>query len=175
MREILCIIFLLFTSAGLLRGQQQPVYKEKKEKLPVAVAPQPVAFSHKKHASADMACIDCHVDAAEKDQAGIPNVEQCMTCHEAIQTDSPEIKKLAQAHERNEKVKWVRVYQVPDFVFFSHANHLKAEQECVTCHGPVAQRDVLAKEVSTGMIACMNCHAARKFSNECYLCHQLGH
>ncbi|MBI1941909.1 MAG: cytochrome c3 family protein [Acidobacteria bacterium] len=175
MKKVCAILLLLCPAAALTSGQQQPVYKAKKEKLPAAVAPQPIAFSHKKHASAEMGCLDCHVDALEDGRAGLPSVEECMACHQSIKTDSPEIMKLAAIRRRNEKVNWVAVYRVPDFVFFSHANHLQAGEECVTCHGPVAQREVLAKEISTNMTACMNCHAARKVSNECYLCHQLGH
>lgn len=175
MKKVFGIFLLLCSTGALISGRQQPAYKGKKEILPAVVIPQPIAFSHKKHASAEIACRDCHLDAPEKDQAGIPNVEQCMACHEAIATDSAEIRKLDEFQKRNEKVKWVRVYQVPDFVFFSHASHLKAGEDCVTCHGPVAQREVLAKEISTSMMACMNCHAQRKVSNECHLCHQLGH
>jgi hypothetical protein len=156
-------------------GQKPTAYKGKEEKLPRTVSPQPIAFSHKKHASVGLSCLQCHSGAAEQDQAGLPNTEQCMVCHETVLNDNPEIKKLAGAHKRGEKVKWVRVYQVPDFVFFSHASHVKAGELCVTCHGPVHQRDVLAKEVSTTMTSCMNCHAARKASRECSLCHQLGH
>jgi hypothetical protein len=68
----------------------------------------------------------------------------------------------------------VRVYQTPDFVFFSHKNHLKAGETCETCHGPVATREVLAKEVSTNMTACMNCHVQRGATTECFFCHELG-
>ena len=73
------------------------------------------------------------------------------------------------------KIAWVRVYQVPQFVFFNHGNHRKAGIECVTCHGPVADREVLAQEISAGLVGCMNCHAARKVSTECHFCHALGY
>ena len=121
----------------------------------------------------------CHMDAEKKDQAGLPTVEQCAVCHtSSSQRPDPaagaELKKLAEIHSRKERVKWVRVYRVPDIVFFSHRNHLKAGEKCVTCHGPVASRHVLAKEVSTSMTTCMNCHMSRRVPNECYLCHDLG-
>jgi len=175
LKKTLSVIFLLLSSGVLVLGQKTPVYKGREEKLPAAVAPQPIAFSHKKHAAAEIACLDCHADATEKDFADIPNVEQCMLCHQSIKTESAEVKKLAAIQKRNEKMEWVPVYRVPDFVFFSHVNHLKAGEQCVTCHGPVAERDVLAKEVSTSMTSCMNCHASRKVSNACDLCHQLGY
>ena len=85
-----------------------------------------------------------------------------------------EIAKLAQMHKNGESPLWVRVYKVPDFVFFNHSSHVKASVECQTCHGPIETRDVLAKEVSTSMTTCMDCHVERKVSNECNMCHDLG-
>jgi hypothetical protein len=97
-----------------------------------------------------------------------------MACHRAIRPDAPDVKKLAAFHQRGEKIPWLRVYRVRDFVFFSHANHVKAGAACADCHGPVESRDVLLKEVSTNMASCVNCHRARKASTDCSLCHQLG-
>ncbi|MCI0417864.1 MAG: cytochrome c family protein [Acidobacteria bacterium] len=174
LRELICGVSMLWlVSAGM--GQQSPTYKGKEEKLPASVSSQPIAFSHKKHMGLGMRCLDCHVDAGEKDRAGLPQAEQCLACHSTIKADSPEVKKLVGVEKQGRKVQWVRVYLVPDFVFFSHANHLKAKLACAACHGPVEKRDVLAKEVSTSMVACMNCHAAKRVSNECSFCHQLGH
>jgi hypothetical protein len=167
---------LLVTSAAGVQAQEKPrAYTPPDEKLPVVVAPQPFPFSHKKHAAAGQTCLDCHARAAERESAGFPSTDQCMTCHETIKADSAKIKKLAAAHRRGDMVKWVRVYRLEDFVFFSHASHFKAGVQCESCHGPVAERDVLAKEVSINMVACMNCHAARKAPNGCSFCHQLGH
>jgi hypothetical protein len=160
--------------AGGLAAQTAGGYKGKQEDLPIKVAPQPIAFSHKKHSTAGLKCLDCHSGADRKERAGLPQAEQCMLCHATIATDSAEVGKLASFHERGEKAGWVRVYQLPDFVFFSHASHRKAGETCGTCHGPVETREVLAKEVSTSMIQCMNCHAAKKVSTECHLCHDLG-
>lgn len=156
-------------------GQQPPAgYKGQEEKLPATVAPQPIAFSHKKHLATGQTCADCHAGAAEQDEAGFPPTEFCMACHETIKAGSREIKKLAATHLQGEKVKWVRIYRLPDFVFFSHATHAQAGSQCRDCHGPVEKRSVLAKEVSTSMVACMNCHAAKEAPNGCSACHQLG-
>jgi hypothetical protein len=135
---------------------------------------QPLPFSHKTHAAAGLACLDCHAGAKAKESAGVAPPNKCMFCHISIKADSEPIRKLAQAQKSGQAIPWVRVYRVPAFVFFSHASHAKAGVECVTCHGPVAERDVLSAEISTKMQMCVNCHTARKASTECALCHQLG-
>jgi predicted CXXCH cytochrome family protein len=175
MRRIGYGLFLLWLCVGTVRGQQPPaVYRGQQEKLPVAVAPQPIAFSHKKHFAMRQTCVDCHAGATGEEEPGLPKTDLCMACHETIKTRSREIKKLAAARQRGERLNWVRVYRLPDFVFFSHANHTKAGLKCQECHGPVEKRDVLAKEVSTSMVACMNCHAVKKAPMGCSACHQLG-
>lgn len=175
MRIRTLVLLAAFLVRGLLSvAQEAPIYKGKEEKLPQEVAPQPVAFSHQQHVSAGITCLDCHPGADKKERAGLPQAGQCMLCHEAIKADSPPIVKLKAIQEAGATIPWVRVYNVPDFVFFSHANHVKGGVECATCHGPVGQREVLSKEVSTSMISCMNCHAVREVDNHCHFCHSLG-
>jgi len=163
-----------FLAAFLLVAQAPRQYQGKEEKLPLEVGPQPVAFSHKQHAAAKLACADCHPGATSKERAGLPAASRCLACHRTIVPDHPEVRKLGAFEKKGGRIPWVRVYQVPEFVFFSHASHTGAGIDCETCHGPVAERDVLAKEVSTSMTACMSCHAAREVSNDCHFCHALG-
>ncbi|MCW5977221.1 MAG: cytochrome c3 family protein [Bryobacteraceae bacterium] len=168
-------IAVIWLAAAVAGGQDQPVYKSKEEELPQRVAPQPVPFSHKVHAEAGSACKDCHTTAATKERAGLPQADRCMLCHRTVKADSPAVQELAKYQREGKRIAWVRVYRVPEFVFFSHANHGKAGEACETCHGPVATRDEVAKEVSTTMTSCMNCHAAREVSNDCHFCHSLGY
>ena len=168
------LLFFGLLLLGAASAQEQQAYQGIEEKLPIEVGPQPLPFSHKQHVAAGLSCKDCHVNVAKKERAGLPDAERCMLCHMAIKTDSPAVQKLARIHQDGKRLDWVRVYRVPDFVFFSHANHVKAQVECASCHGPVEKRDVLAKEVSTSMITCMNCHVAKKASISCHLCHELG-
>lgn len=158
-REILSALAALCVLCG--NGFAQQSYAGIDEKVPVSVGPQPVPFSHRKHAVAGAQCLDCHTTAASKERAGIPQADRCKLCHPS--TKLPD------------KIAWLRIYKLPDFVFFSHASHTKtAAIECATCHGPVGTRDVLQKEVSTSMRTCVDCHRIRKASADCSRCHELG-
>ena len=140
------------------------------------VAPQPVAFSHRLHSEkAGLGCDFCHVEAAKGDAATLPSVDLCLTCHRVIKADSGEVVKLVAAAEKGERIQCVPVYRVPDYVFFGHSPHVKAGLECASCHGPVATRDVLQREISTSMAACLDCHRKRGAPQSCVACHQLGH
>ncbi len=161
-RTILYVCVLLcLCETGVLRSAEDP-------------PAQPIPFSHKQHAAAGAACADCHTTAKKAVRAGMPDTARCLLCHRSVKQDSPAIVKLRKMHEDKEPVEWIRLYQVPDFVFFSHEKHLAAGAACSECHGPVEQREVLTKEVPTTMAACMNCHKKYKASVDCNLCHQLG-
>ena len=95
-----------------------------------------------------------------------------MGCHATIKTGSSAIQKLAEFHKAKKPVPWVKVYRVPDYVWFSHEVHFReARVECGNCHGPVADREVIVKEKPTSMTSCMNCHEKHGASNECDVCH----
>ncbi|HYO83456.1 MAG TPA: PQQ-binding-like beta-propeller repeat protein [Bryobacteraceae bacterium] len=147
-------------------------YKGRTEQLPVQVAQQPVAFSHKVHAAAR--CTTCHKTALTASRASIPGAAECMACHRAVKPDSALVAQVNRFAQKALPVPWVRVYDLPGFVFFSHQKHAKAKVDCAACHGPVATRDVLLKEVSTSMNACMDCHHQRKAPTSCSVCHELG-
>ncbi len=159
--------------AGHLAAQTAAKYKSPPEELPREIAPQPIPFNHKMHAAAAIKCTDCHTGAATKARAGLPGREQCMLCHQTIAKESAIIRKLS-ALPVDQPISWRRVYSVPDFVFFSHRSHTAAEITCAQCHGAVESSEVLAQQLSTNMVSCMNCHADRLVSNECFLCHDLG-
>jgi hypothetical protein len=133
---------------------------------------QPIPFSHRAHTAAGVKCLDCHAIRKPGFAAGLPKEETCMACHSTIKTDSQSVQKLANYFKDKKPVPWVRVYRVPDYVWFSHESHKVAQIACETCHGPVAERDVLTKEKPTSMASCMECHAARKAPNECNFCHE---
>jgi hypothetical protein len=135
---------------------------------------QPISFSHKRHAEASIRCNMCHPNAAKAERAGLPTASQCMLCHASIAKDSSDVRKLDAFDKDKKVIPWARVYQLPDFVFFSHAMHVNRKISCAECHGQVEQRDTLATEVTHNMKTCMACHSARGASNKCHVCHELG-
>lgn len=132
---------------------------------------QPIAYSHKKHIALGLKCKECHTNPEPGETMTFPVTSKCMACHQTIKKDSPEIQKLAGFHNSKQPVPWVRVYQIPNNVLWTHRTHLDAGAKCEQCHGQVAQRDVLFKEVTMNMGACMNCHRENKASNDCATCH----
>ena len=83
----------------------------------------------------------------------LPPTALCMDCHKTLATERPSIRTLADFAASGKPIPWVRVYQLPDYVFWSHAAHLKANVTCAECHGPVNERDVLARETNITTMA----------------------
>ena len=120
-------------------GQARPL-------VSVPGAPQqPIYFNHVIHAgSFQIPCQYCHADARRSEYAGLPSVERCMGCHKIIGAqDNPEIKKIHDYWGRKEPIPWVRIFKVPDFTYFPHKAHIRAELACQTCHGPIERMRVV--------------------------------
>lgn len=147
---------------------------DKSDPPPPAPVKQPVVFSHSRHAKVGLECSVCHPMAEPGDLAGIPQRAECLNCHQDADSASDAFRSLFE-HERNGRaIEWVRIYQLPNFVFFSHQLHLDAKADCQTCHGPVASREVLWKEKEISMKACVDCHKTNRASVNCKLCHELN-
>jgi formate-dependent nitrite reductase cytochrome c552 subunit len=94
-----------------------------------------------------------------------------MQCHSAIKTDSPAIRKLTAYFNNKRPIPWVRVYEIPDYVTFSHRAHIKAGNTCEDCHGKVAESDRLSRETDLSMGGCLNCHKTKNAGADCTFCH----
>ncbi len=56
-------------------------------------------------------------------------------------------------------IEWVRIHNMPDHVYFNHAQHVTSGQvECEQCHGAVEEMEVLAQYAPLSMGWCINCH-----------------
>ena len=134
---------------------------------------QPVPFSHKMHAGAmRLACKMCHPNPDPGETMTIAKPAVCMQCHSKIQAESPAIQKLAEAEKSGQPVRWVRVYEIPSYVSFSHRTHLEKGSGCEECHGAVAERERLYREKDLSMGACVECHRVKKASIDCSFCHE---
>ncbi len=133
-------------------------------------ADQPLPYSHKTHVALGLKCSGCHTMPGKGEMATFPPESLCIGCHSFIKKDSPHIQKLATFAREKKPVPWVRVYRVPDYVWFSHRIHSKGAK-CETCHGDVAARDVVKQEKPITMAACMSCHEETNAPNECNTCH----
>lgn len=142
---------------------------------PVPAPAQPVPFSHSRHATAGLTCDVCHQLSQGGEQEQIPNAAQCLACHATIATSSPAIQNLIRLNREGQEVSWIRLYSLPEFVFFSHQKHIDAKVNCEVCHGDVRNRDVLAQEKDTYMVSCVNCHKLRNAPTACGACHNIGY
>lgn len=129
---------------------------------------QPIKFSHRVHVTENQIdCIYCHHTAAESKSANIPSTSLCMNCHlvvrEGTRSGKFEIDKLVQANEKEQSIEWIRIHELPDHVFFSHAQHVGAGNiDCAQCHGNVEDMHVVRQESDLSMGWCLECHRETK-------------
>lgn len=143
---------------------------------------QPIHYSHRIHAGDNgIDCKYCHSSARVSKTSGIPSLNVCMNCHknisEVAETTATEdhtkefydgeIQKLYDAvgwdgtkyTGKTKPVKWVRIHNLPDFVYFNHSQHVTvAGVECQTCHGPVEEMEIMRQHSPLTMGWCVNCH-----------------
>lgn len=133
---------------------------------------QPIPFSHKLHAGdMQIACQYCHADADKSRHASVPAMNVCMNCHTVAGLDKPEIQKLNAIAKQGKAVEWVRVHDLPDFVYFSHQWHIAKGFSCQQCHGPVESMDTVRQVAPLTMKWCVECHRENGAPTDCSTCH----
>jgi hypothetical protein len=135
---------------------------------------QPIEFPHKTHIAKGLMCTEyCHESVTKGPIAGLPSVNTCMICHQAIATDRPLIKQITALSDKGLDLQWQRVYGYTHaaHVHFNHAPHIRANIDCSTCHGDIANQTVAQRNVDLHMGFCVNCHRQRNAPNECTTCH----
>jgi hypothetical protein len=134
---------------------------------------QPIAFTHTVHLAKGLQCAFCHAGVDQGPEASIPDVTFCMSCHQVIATDRPEIKKIAAYKARGEEIPWVRVYNYSEsaHVRFNHAPHIRAQVSCATCHSDMTKQTTAERKVDLNMGYCVKCHEQKRVSIDCETCH----
>ncbi len=55
-------------------------------------------------------------------------------------------------------IEWVRVHQIPDYVYFDHSIHVARDLACEQCHGSVRSMERVRQDSDLSMGWCMDCH-----------------
>jgi len=122
---------------------------------------QPIQFSHLHHAGDDgIDCRYCHTSVETAAFAGIPPTKTCMNCHSQIWSTAAILEPVRASFRDDRSLRWIRVHDLPDFVYFNHSIHVKKGMGCETCHGRVDQMPLMLQENSLQMEWCLNCHRA---------------
>ncbi|MGH9464960.1 MAG: cytochrome c3 family protein [Thermoanaerobaculia bacterium] len=120
---------------------------------------QPVPFSHDHHVVAlGIDCRYCHTAVETSAFAGLPPTATCINCHQLIWNDSPLLAPVRESFAAGEPIRWMRVNDLPDFVYFDHSIHVAKGIGCVSCHGRVDQMPLLYRAESLQMEWCVECH-----------------
>lgn len=120
---------------------------------------QPVPFSHAHHVGGmGIDCRYCHTTVEDGSFAGIPPTSTCMNCHSQIWADSPTLEPVRASFRTGESIRWTRVHDLPHFVYFNHAIHVKKGIGCESCHGRVDEMPLVWRENSLQMEWCLGCH-----------------
>lgn len=122
---------------------------------------QPLPNNHALHAGGlGMDCRYCHAGVDRAASAPVPTPETCMNCHRTIWADSPLLARLRESAETGTTLPWVRVHDLPDYVFFDHSAHVGRGVGCVSCHGRVDQMVEVWQDQPLSMKWCLDCHRA---------------
>lgn len=120
---------------------------------------QPVPYSHALHVGQlGLDCRYCHTTVETAATAAIPPTQTCMNCHAQIKTESPKLAPIRASFASGEPVEWVRVHDLPDFVYFNHSAHVRRGVGCVECHGRIDQMEEVYQAKTLSMAYCIDCH-----------------
>ncbi len=120
---------------------------------------QPVQFSHLHHVGGiGIDCRYCHTSVEQAASASIPPTQTCMNCHSQIWAQSPYLEPVRASWESGDSLEWIRVHDLPDFVYFNHSIHVKKGMGCETCHGRIDQMPGIQQVSSLQMEWCLECH-----------------
>ena len=144
-----CFTFRQWWGSGLLRRRPrwdiQPV--------------QPVPYSHALHAGKlGIDCRYCHTTVEKANFAAIPPTETCMNCHTNIRTQSEALEPIRESWATGKPVEWIKIHDLPHYVYFSHQAHVTHGVGCIECHGRIDQMERVYQAKPLSMGWCLECH-----------------
>lgn len=137
-------------------------------------------------------CVYCHTMPYKGRHSTVPSTAVCMNCHSSVGLNKEWVLKMKDYWDRGEPIPWVKVHDLPDFVYYDHAAHLNARddqgrlklpttdaqgqpmQVCENCHGKVEAMAIVSVQNAFNMQWCLNCHRKpeMKASTDCVACHR---
>ncbi len=123
------------------------------------VRDQPIPFSHEHHVGGlGIDCRYCHTTVETSGFANVPPTKTCMNCHSQIWSKSPTLEPVRSSFRTGTSIRWTRVNDLPDFVYFNHSIHVNKGIGCESCHGRVDKMPLTFQENSLQMSWCLDCH-----------------
>ncbi len=120
---------------------------------------QPVPFSHKHHVEGlGLQCQYCHTSVEKSSYAGIPPTKTCINCHAQIWTNAALLEPVRHSWATGESINWIKVHDLPDYVYFNHEIHVNKGIGCASCHGRVDEMPLMYQQNTLQMEWCLNCH-----------------
>jgi hypothetical protein len=120
---------------------------------------QPIPFSHAHHVGGlGLDCRYCHTSVESSSFANVPPTKTCMNCHSQIWSTSPMLEPVRASFRTGQSIRWTRVHDLPDFVYFNHSIHVAKGVGCESCHGRVDKMPLMWQYASLQMDWCLDCH-----------------
>jgi hypothetical protein len=128
-------------------------------------------------------CVYCHTMPYKGRHSTVPSTAVCMNCHTVVGQNREWVLKLKEYYDRGEPIPWVKVHDLPDFVYYDHSAHLNARDAqgrlklplaCETCHGRVQDVDLVRVQTPFNMGWCLECHRKPEMGapTDCSVCHR---
>jgi Cytochrome c7 and related cytochrome c len=137
-------------------------------------------------------CVYCHTMPYKGRHSTVPSTAVCMNCHSTVGLNKEWVLKMKEYWDRGEPISWVKVHDLPDFVYYDHAAHLNAKDAqgrpllpladaqgkpmvvCENCHGKVEAMEIVSVQNAFNMQWCLDCHRKPEMnaSSDCVTCHR---
>jgi hypothetical protein len=120
---------------------------------------QPVPYSHALHVGQlGVDCRYCHTGVEVAAAAAIPPTQTCMNCHSKVRANSEKLIPVRESYATGMPVPWIRIHDLPDYVYFDHSAHVRRGVGCVSCHGRIDAMEVVFQAEPLSMGWCLECH-----------------
>jgi hypothetical protein len=120
---------------------------------------QPVPYSHALHiGQLGMDCRYCHTSVEVAAHANVPPTQTCMNCHSMIRANSEQLIPVRESYATGMPVPWIKIHDLPDYVYFNHSAHVSRGVGCVSCHGRIDTMEVVYQAEPLSMGWCLDCH-----------------